>query len=166
MITIQPISEDNVRDVLALKASEELVAPNSLSLAQAYLSLKEAVDSNETHLNNMDVPYAILNDEIVIGFLMISFEDGEDICSDDGDIYWLSRFMIDEKYQSKGLGKAALLKLIDFIKTKPNGNEAKSFYTSVVSDSVSPVAAKFYASVGFEKTGNMLEDEEIMRLIL
>ena len=166
MITIQPITEDNFREVLALRASEKLVAPNAMSLAEAYLSLKKAVDSNEINSNEVEMPFAIVSDEIVIGFLMISFEDGEDIFSDDGHIYWLSRFMIDEKYQGKGLGKAALLMLIDYIKTKPNGNEVKSFYTSVVQDSVSPVAAKFYESVGFKKTGNMLEDEEIMRLVL
>ena len=56
MISLQPLTENNFEDVLKLTASEELVAPNSYSLAEAYLSLKEAVDSNETHLNNMDVP--------------------------------------------------------------------------------------------------------------
>ena len=98
-----------------------------------------------------------------MGFLMVAFENGEDVFSD-GDIYWLSRFMIDEKHQGKGYGKAALTQLIDFVKTKPNGNAAKSFYTSVVPNS--PVAAKLYASAGFEKTGQILEGEEVMRLIL
>ena len=164
MIKLEPITEDNVFAVLALKAAEELVAPNSESLAEAYLSLKEAVDNNELHLNNMERPYAILKDETAVGFLMICYEDGEDVMSDDGNIYWLSRFMIDEKHQGRGYGKTALKMLIEFIKTKPNGNGAKSFYTSVVPES--PVAAKLYANVGFVKTGQVLHGEEVMRLVL
>jgi len=161
MITLQPISEDNVYDVLALKADDQFVAPNSESLAEAYLSIRSAIDDKKHYT---DVPYAILKDEVVVGFLMIAYEDGEDVYSDDGNIYWLSRFMIDEKYQNKGFGKEALMKLIDYIKTKPDGNEAKSFYTSVIPDNY--VATKFYVSAGFKKTGKLLEDEEIMRLIL
>lgn len=163
MITLQPITEDSFEDVLDLKASEDFVAPNSYSLAEAYLSLKEAVDNGEAHLMNMDVPYAIVNDETVVGFLMICFEDGKDVLAD-GSIYWLGKFMIDEKHQGKGYGKAAMAQLIDFVKSKPNGNEAKCFYTAVVPSNF--VAAKTYAGVGFEKTGQVLNGEEVMRLVL
>ena len=161
MITLQPISEDNFEDVLELEAPEELVAPNSFGLAEAYLCLK-AINDSELHQKHILMPFAIVNDETVVGFLMIGFEDGKDVFSD-GDIYWLARFMIDEKYQGKGYGKAALTQLIDFVKTGPNGNEAKYFYTSVVPHS--PVAAKMYENAGFEKTGQIYHGEEVMRLV-
>ena len=162
MITLQHISEDNYEDVLELKASEELVAPNSESLAEAYLCLKD-INDNKLHQKHILMPYAIVNDETVVGFLMVGFEDGEDVFSD-GEIYWLARFMVDDKHQGKGYGKAALAQLIDFVKTGPNGNKAKYFYTSVVPHS--PVAAKMYENAGFEKTGQLLHGEEVMKLIL
>ena len=94
---------------------------------------------------------------------MVAFEDGEDVFSD-GAIYWIGRFMIDEKHQGKGYGKAAMARLIDFVKTKPNGCEAKSIYTSYVPNN--HIAAKLYAGFGFKKTGQILNGEEVVRLIL
>ena len=162
MIALQPITENNFEDVLKLKASEEFVATNAYSLAEAYCSLKDAVETGEPYLN-VDVPYAIVNDKTVVGFLMVSFENGKDVGSDD-NIYWISRIMLDEKYQGKGYGKAAMALLIDYVKTKPNGNEAKYIYTSHIPNN--HIAAKTYAGFGFEKTGQMLDGECVMRLIL
>ena len=157
VVTIEPISYENYLNVLALKASKELVAPNSESLAEAYLSLKKAADSNEINLGCMEMPYAILKDKTVIGFLMFAFEDGEDIFSDDGNIYWLSRFMIDEKYQGKGFGKAALLKLIDFIKTKPDGNEANRFMLLLCPMILVPLRTSFMRVLVLKKLGVCLK---------
>jgi len=161
MITLQPISEDNFEDVLELTASEDFVASNSYSLAEAYCSLKDAIDEDELHL--CERPFAILHDETVVGFTMMSFEDGEDVNSD-GDIFWISRLMIDENHQGKGYGKAATSQLIDLIKTNPDGCEAKFVYTAYVPDN--HVAAKTYASLGFEKTGQILDGEEVVMLAL
>ena len=161
MITLRPVTEENYGAVLKLTASEDLVAPNYMSLAQAYNSLREAVD--EDKLEYALMPFAILHEETVVGFTMIGFEDGEDVNAG-GDIFWMSRFMIDDIHQRKGYGKAAMLKLIDFIKTKPNGCDAKYFFTSVVPGYVGSV--KTYESVGFTKTGEMFHDEELMRLEL
>ena len=161
MITLQPISEDNFLDVLELKASEDLVAPNRESLAEAYLSLKEAVDEGELHFAEM--PFAILHDETVVGFAMVCFEDGEEVNAD-GEIYWLSRLMIDEKHQSKGYGKAAMATLIDLVKTKPHDCDVKYIYTSVVPSS--HIATKLYERMGFEKTGQVLGGEDVMQLVL
>jgi len=161
MIRLQPVSEGNFIEVLELKASEDLVAPNRESLAEAYLSLKEAIDENELHYAEM--PFAILHDRTVVGFAMVCFEDGEDVNSD-GEIFWLSRFMIDESHQGKGYGKAALVLLLDFAKTKPTGIEAKYAYTSYSPGNEG--AAKTYASIGFKETGQIFEGEVVVRLKL
>jgi len=161
MIDLQPISESNFEDVLELKASENLVAPNWFSLAEAYVSLKQAMDEGELH--RAEMPFAILHDEAVVGFAMVTFEDGEDVNAD-GEIFWLSRFMIDEEHQRKGYGRATMQWLIDFAKSKPNGCEAKYFYTSYVP--INQDAAKTYADLGFEKTGQMLDGEEVVKLVL
>jgi len=162
MITLQPITEDNVFDVLELRASEELVAPNSESLAEAYCSLQEVMNG-ELPSKYALMPFAITLGETIVGFTMIGLEDGEDV-SADGEIYWMSRFMIDEQHQGKGYGKAAMVLLVNLVKAWPHGHEVRYFYTSVVPHG--HIATKTYAGVGFEKTGQELGGEDVMRMIL
>jgi len=164
MITLKPITEDNFEDVLDLRASEEFVATNAYSLSEAYCDLKEAIENGEQyHKHCYSIPFAIYNNETLVGFLKLGYEDGEDINAG-GDIYWLGRFMIDEKHQGKGYGKAAMEVVIDFVKSKPHGYEAKYFYTSVVPNN--HIATKLYERVGFVKTGNQLDGEDLMKLDL
>ena len=161
MVSLQPVTEENYEAVIELKAPEELVADNTFSLAQAYISLKESLEEGEPEYT--ETPYAIMNDDEVVGFLMFTYEDGEDINAG-SDIFWLSRFMIDNKHQGKGYGKAALALFIDLIRSKPHGKEVSHIYTSVVP--IAPVAPKLYESMGFVKTGGMIEDEELMKFEL
>ena len=164
MITLKPITGVNFEEVLKLRASEEFVAPNAYSLAEAYCDLKEAVENGEQYRQHRySVPFAILNDETIVGFLKTGYEDGEDINAG-GDIYWLGRFMIDEKHQGKGYGKAAMTVFIDWVRSKPHGYEVKYIYTSVVPNN--HIAAKLYERVGFVKTGIQFHGEDLMRLEL
>ncbi|MCL2704537.1 MAG: GNAT family N-acetyltransferase [Defluviitaleaceae bacterium] len=161
MITLQRISEDNLEDVLKLRASEKLVAPNSYSLAEAYCCL-QAIANGEIPPKFALMPFAIAKGEIIVGFAMIGFEDGGDVYSD-GSIYWISRLMIDEQHQGKGYGKAAMAALINLVKTKPNNCEAKYIYTSYVPEN--NIAAKTYAGFGFIKTEQVLDGEDVVRLV-
>ena len=54
--------------------------------------------------------------------------------------------------------------LIDLVKTKPHYCDVKYIYTAVVPNN--HIATKTYASLGFEKTGQVLGGEDVMRLIL
>jgi len=161
MIMLHFVNEDNLDDVLKLKAAEKFVAPNYYSLAEAYVSLKESIDKNEPNI--AEIPFAINNGDITVGFAMIAFEDGKDVGSD-GEIYWISRFMIDESQQGKGYGKAAIAALIEYVKTKPHGREVRYVYTSVVPDNY--IAAGLYERMGFVKTGGQLGGEDLMKLVL
>ncbi|MCL2204338.1 MAG: GNAT family N-acetyltransferase [Defluviitaleaceae bacterium] len=161
LVFLQPVTSENLSAVWNLKADPNLVAPNNWSLAEAYISLREAVDEDE--LDFAETPFAILHNETVVGFAMISLEDGEDIDAGE-NIYWLSRFMIDDKHQGKGYGKEAMAWLINWVKSKPHGYEVKCFYTSVVP--TSDIATKLYERMGFVKTGAQIEDEDIMKLVL
>jgi len=164
MITMQPITESNFEEVLGLKASEDFVATNAYSLAEAYCDLKEAIENGEQYQKRcLSIPYAIADGDTMVGFMKIGFEDGEDINAG-GNIYWLGRFMIDEKHQGKGYGKAAMEMFIDYVKSKPYGHEAKYIYTSVVPNN--DVAAKLYERVGFVKTGVEFDGEDLMKLVL
>jgi len=163
MIVLEPINDDNYMEILELKADDALVSPNFYSLAEAYVSLKEVQDG-ELEAEYALMPFAIKNGDEYVGFAMIGLEDGEDI-SAGGEIYWLSRLMIDDAHQRKGYGSQALTALIDFAKSQPHGRKVNYFYTSVVPDSEGG-AEKFYLDFGFENIGEKLGDEDLMKLIL
>jgi len=67
--------------------------------------------------------------------------------------------MIDERFQGKGHGKAALHLAIDYLKKELG---AKEIFLSFVPDNT--VAEGLYEGAGFKKTGEMDGDELIMRL--
>lgn len=92
----------------------------------------------------------IYEDDVLIGFLLYGIEE-------DTGKPMLLRYMVDKKFQEKGLGKKALLKLLDLIKIE-YGNI--KFYTTVSPKNVS--AEKLYESVGFEKNGEIMWDENVM----
>jgi len=68
------------------------------------------------------MPYAVYNDDILVGFIMAEYQPiDEDDIEDDENAYYLSRMMIDKRYQGNGYGKEAMLKLIEIMKTHPYG---------------------------------------------
>lgn len=68
--------------------------------------------------------------DILVGFIMINFNvfnwDGAPRVARNNYCIW--RFMIDQRYQGKGLGKKALNKLIEYIRTKPLGESKKNIF--------------------------------------
>lgn len=94
--------------------------------------LKEATVYHEWH------PVAIYFDEEVIGFAMYgSFGLNKNT--------WIDRIMIDEKYQGKGYGKIAMIKLIDIVSKKYDVNV---IYLSITEEN--SIAYSLYKSLGFE----------------
>lgn len=68
--------------------------------------------------------------------------------------YFITRLMIDYKYQGKGIGTQAMLKIIEVMKRFP----CKEIYTSFVSTNQG--AKKLYASLGFEYSGGVTNKGE------
>lgn len=143
-VTLREITEDTVRAICDLSVRNQqrkFVAPNAVSIAQAYFS-KHAWFR------------AIYAEEKPIGFLMI--EDRPEKPE-----YYLWRFMIDARYQSMGFGCRAMTLLIEHVKNRPNATE---LLTSVHQAEGGPQG--FYEKLGFELTGEYEEGEALMRLIL
>ncbi len=69
--------------------------------------------------------------------------------------------MIDARFQGRGFGKRALELLIDHVKTRPG---ACALFMSCVPGAGSPVP--FYEKLGFAYTGDVDDDELVMRLEL
>ena len=105
------------------------------------------------------MPFVIRCNDEYVGFLMVGFEDGEDIDAGE-EIYWMCKFMIDNSHQNKGYGKLAMTELIKYLRTNPMGRKVNKIYTAIVLGNIG--ADKLYTSVGFEKTGSMFGNEELM----
>ncbi len=146
------ITFENFRECKKLSAgenSEMFVAPNSISLAQAYIAIENDACK--------PMPFGVFKGETMVGFIMMDYirEDQDEDLNE--NIYEIWRFMIDVNYQGKGYGKEALLKAIEYIKTKPEGPSESCFLSYVPGNEK---AEELYKSVGFVETG-VIDDGEI-----
>lgn len=147
-ILLKEVNSDNWINCVHLKVAENqknFVAPNAISLAQS----KYEPDCT---------PMCIYDDETMVGFVMFKIDKDDDEKIED-DQFWISRFMIDEKFQGKGYGKTSMAKIIEHIKNNYHYDEV---YLSEVSENSR--AKGLYKSFGFEFTGEVEEDEEVMVL--
>ena len=143
-ITLREITQENFRPVLGLTVAEQqqhFVATNLWSFAEA-------------HFTPVAWPRAIYADEIPVGFVMLYDEPQE-------PVYYLWRFMIDQRYQGLGFGKQALQLVIDYVKSRPN---AKELGVSCVPGGGSPCS--FYEKLGFRYTGQEHHGELELKLAL
>ena len=95
-----------------------------------------------------------------MGFLMI----GDNVPPGNPDLpwrYYLWRMLIDRRYQGRGYGRAALDRLVEYLRTRPG---AQMLVASVVPGERSPLG--FYLRYGFEPTGQMFDDEQVLQLRL
>jgi len=140
-ITLREITADTVRAICKLQVNEpqnQFVAPNSISIAQAYFEKKAWFRSM----------YA---DETPVGFVML-YDDSEK------PEYFLWRFMVDARYQGMGFGRQAIVLLIDHVRTRP---KAADLMTSVIQKPGGP--QEFYQKQGFVLTGEYEEGEALLR---
>ena len=143
-VSLREVTAESVRLICRLDVSEEqkhFVAPNSVSIAQAYFEPKAWFR-------------AIYADETPVGFLML-YDDPEE------PDYFLWRYMIDERYQKLGFGKRAMDLLLDYVRSRPGAHELR---LSCHPGEDGPEA--FYRRYGFALTGKMLENEAEMRIDL
>lgn len=140
-ITLREISMetvDSICELTVLDEQKQFVASNAESIAYAYFS-------KDTWIK------AVYYKEDIAGFMMV-YKDKED-CE-----YFLWRFMIDSRFQSKGIGKKAIEILIDDLKSKNDGY--KELYTTVVEGEGGPKG--FYEKLGFKISGDYIRDEAVM----
>ncbi len=145
MVSLKPVTRENLEEVLALRVNEDqekYVISNAESLSRAYVYSETAY------------PFAIYDDDTIVGFIMMGYYEAK-------EYYTLWKFMIDKRHQNKGYGRKALELGIQFIKDK---FDAKEVYTGVVPGN--DVAKNLYKSIGFKDTGLVELGMEEMRLVL
>lgn len=79
---------------------------------------------------------------------------------DPEDKYWLWRFMIDQSWQGKGYGHAALKEIIRYF--KDNGADIITLSTKPGNTA----ALSLYHQFGFQENGEMNDDEIVLKLYL
>lgn len=122
---IDETNEYNVRNIKLKSGQEKFIETVDECL-------KEANTYHEWH------PVAIYSDEKIIGFAMYgTFGPNKDT--------WIDRILIDEKYQGKGYGKMAMIKLIDLVLKEYGVNV---IYLSITEEN--RTAYSLYKSIGFE----------------
>ena len=135
-VTLQPLTADNWRESVKLQVSEEqkrYVAPNVYSIAEA-------------RFEPSCVCLTIYADDVMVGFTMYDAND-----------YYIVRFMIDERFQGKGYGHAAMQLLLDQFEREHAHPSASLSYVPG-----NEVAERLYERVGFRKTGEIHEGEIVM----
>jgi diamine N-acetyltransferase len=153
-VTLKEITADSVRAVCELKphpAQERFVAPNAVSIAQAYFH-------QEAWFR------AIHADDELVGFVML--EDWTRFPAEQAQHLWrgapyvsLWRFMVDARHQRRGIGRAALELIINKVRAE---DIATWLLLSYVPGEGCP--EPLYRSLGFTPTGDMEGQEVVMSL--
>lgn len=142
MVELRPVTKKNFETIIDLEVSQiqqKYVASNLYSIA-------------ESKVFPECIPLGIYVKDTAVGFIMYAFNA-------DDDSYWVCRLMIDRYFQGKGYGKQALKLVMDEIRKRPACSHIKL--------SIEPgndIAQKIYESLGFQKTGELVDGEEVMRL--
>jgi len=152
MVSLRPVDSSNYRECIELSVAPEqqrFVASNLQSLADAYV-WREAAE-----------PYAVYSDDEMVGFaLLFPLADG----GDDDSIpepgtergYILVRLMIDDGFQGRGYGRAALDEIVALIRDRG----LPTIRLSVVPENEQ--ALDFYRRNDFAETGEIHGGEIVM----
>lgn len=152
-VILQPITAENWRAAIALTVSPEqqnYVASNLYSIAESRFEptcVTLAIYAEDSALD--DPPSDGPSDEQgakMVGFIMYDTAD-----------YYIARFMIDQRYQGRGYGRAAMSALLaQFEREFVHPQASLSFVPG------NEVAERLYEMAGFRKTGEMEGDELVM----
>ena len=144
MITLREINPANWHECINLSVTEsqkKFVASNVYSLAQA------KVYPSYT-------PLAIYHDDEMVGFILYGIDP-------DNNQMEISRLMVDQRYQGKGCGRAAMTQLLEIIRQDAS---LSVVYISFVPENKN--AEALYLSLGFEHTGEIKDGELVMKRML
>lgn len=147
-IQLKPVTRENWEEALALKVRSEqepFVPSVAVSLAKVYIK----PDGDEVEY----LPFAIYAEGEMVGFIMHAYVEQTE------DMFWINGFIIDEKHQGKGYGKAALTEMISWIENRfPASRE-----TRLTVHQNNRHASTIYEGLGYKKTGDVYDGEVVYR---
>ena len=145
MVELREITKENYEEILSLQVAKEqrgFVPTVTEALAQAWVYRGTAY------------PFAVYAYGEPVGFIMLGYYEEK-------KQYTVWKFLIDEKHQRKGYGKAALRAAIEWLQQTFHVTEV---FLGCVHENYA--AERLYASVGFMRTGFETETGFEMRLCL
>lgn len=143
MVELRPINEDNYRECLDLNASvanADFVDPVAWSLAEAWVYYNDSR------------PFAIYADDVMVGYVLMYVGEKH---------YQIINFMIDNRFQKRGYGRAAARLCVEYLRNEYNASK--------ISLPVQPeniAAQRLWSSVGFILTDDMEDGYRFMRLYI
>lgn len=150
---LRKVDENNIWELIKLKVADNqtsFVATNTQSILEAYVTVTSG---------GVALPFGLYEDGVPVGFVMFGYceraEEGEPAYV--AESYSLWRFMIDERYQRRGLGKKALQAALDYLRdAAPCGRAPRCWLSYEPENST---AAALYRAFGFRETGDVCEGE-------
>ncbi len=159
MIDLRKIVYQNLYDIANLSVAEDqkrFITPNTDSIMQAYVAITN---------HSVALPFGIYEDETPVGFIMFGYtpKDSIELPEITRGNYCLWRIMIDQRYQNKGYGKAAVEMGTEYVRQLAMG-AAK--YCWLCYQPENEVTVKLCRSIGFRDCGEKLNDKHIALLAL
>lgn len=136
MIRIKAVDAQNILDVCNLTTIQDSIG----TTREAHFCCN-AVSIAETKYNSEMYPNAIYNNTVLIGFFMYQRAENQ------ADTATICRFMIDDRFQHKGLEKKALEHILRGLKIQG----VKKVLLTI--DNANENAKEQYLSFGFQFTG-------------
>ncbi len=150
LVTLREITAETVIAVVKLSVAEHqkgFVATNAVSLAQALFAPEAWYRA--IYCGDQPAGFVMLEDQSLLSPPPAPPEVG----------VW--RFMVDARFQGRGIGRAALLQVIEHVRAK---GVFKALELSYVPGPGCP--EPFYKGLGFRDTGRMDGDEVVLELSL
>lgn len=150
-VTLREVTAGTLRSVVALEVGPDqrgLVAPNAVSIAQAYFEPAAWFR-------------AICTGDAPVGFVMLYDPTRTPVPESGREIAFLWRFMVDHRHQRRGFGRAALRQVIAHARTLPGVTRLRTSYVEAPGN-----ASPLYAQVGFAPTGEIDDGEVVMEIRL
>jgi len=145
-ITLQPVTRTNWCQTLILTVDAQQQCFVAATSPPAVVALAKA------HIRPQGLPvmpYAIYADEGMVGYLNLV---GDPATTDD---YWLYHFFIDQRYQGRGYGQAALRAILTLLRH----DFPRCRSVSLIVHPDNEVAQRLYTGAGFRATGVVNEAE-------
>lgn len=151
-LEFRPVTEEIFHEFIELEVKPDQqinfyfkrTKPNLWSLAQAYIY--------SPHSKCL----AVYSDDVLIGSV---FYTPNTAPPDHPREAWITRLMIDQRYQGQGLGRA-LMELL--LKTIHEENDGQPVKVGLSYEPENELASKLYSSLGFEADGQQLGDQIVV----
>lgn len=140
-VELRDVTTENFDAVIALEVAEDqrdFLDTNVEALAWAYVA-------SECR------PFVIYDDDTPVGFATYGYLPADGRC-------WIIHFMVDQRWQRRGIGRAALVQLLERMSTESQG---ASLLLAVNPEN--EAAVRLYEAFDFGDTGKRQNDEMIMR---